>query len=92
MGKVIKMAAGWEGVFGRDDLTEAIRKKVREAIEEILTEELEAALGAKRFERMKDRKGYRHGSEPRKISTGLGEVTMLVPRGRMFGKSGEREE
>lgn len=92
MGKVIKMAPGLEEVFGRDDLTEAIRKTVRGAIEKILDEELMVALGAKRFERVKDRKGYRHGSEPRKISTGLGEVTMLVPRGRMFGKSEGMEE
>jgi len=92
MGKVIRMANGWEEVFGRDDLTEVIRKSVRGVIEQILDEEMNVALGAGRYERMRDRKGYRHGSEPREISTGLGEVTMLVPRGRIFSKSGKKVE
>jgi transposase-like protein len=75
-----------------DPLSEALRNRVREAITEIFTQELDAAVGAKPYERTKDRRGYRHGSEDREITTAFGKTTFSMPRGKLFVADGEPEE
>lgn len=67
-----------------DPLTEAIRREIRRTVETILQEELEAGLGAKSYERIAQRCGYRNGSEERQFTTSLGKTTLAVPRGRLF--------
>jgi transposase-like protein len=47
-----------------DPLEEAVRLQVRGFIEELLEEELEAALGRGRYERTDAGKGHRHGRRP----------------------------
>lgn len=71
-------------LFEEDPLTEAIRGEIRRTVETILQEELEAALGAKAYERIAQRCGYRNGSEERQLTTSLGKTTLAVPRGRLF--------
>ena len=44
-----------------EGLEAAIRERVREIIEPVLGEEVEAALGAPRSQRVVERNGYRHG-------------------------------
>jgi len=66
--------AGQEGSL-REGLEAAIRERVREVIELILEEEVGAALGASRSQRVAERSGYRHGAE-REWQSGL------VPRYR----------
>ena len=54
-----------------DPLEEAVRLQVRGFIEELLQEELEAALGRGRYERGEAAKGHRHGRRPRQLVTVL---------------------
>jgi putative transposase len=48
-----------------DPLEEAVRGQVRAFIEQLLEEELEAALGRGRYERGASSNGRRHGHRPR---------------------------
>ena len=80
------------GFEGADPLMEAIRRDVRERIEKIIEEERDAYLGAGDYERTEERRGYRHGSKERDISTPDGRVMLAVPRGRLFGDDGKMEE
>ena len=52
-----------------DPLEEAVRLQVRGFIEELLEEELEAALGCGRYERSGAGKGHRHGRRTRQLVT-----------------------
>ena len=51
--------------WGPDTIEAEIRDRVRGMIETIVDEELEAALGAGRSERVGARSGYRHGARER---------------------------
>jgi len=74
------------------DLETLIRGRIRDAIVEILDEELESALGAGGHERTADRKGYRHGSlPPRVLMTAFGPEEVEVPRGRLKTETGTQE-
>jgi transposase-like protein len=76
----------------RFDVVSEIRRRVREAIEFVLNQEIEEALGAARYDRSTDRKGYRNGSEGREVTTEYGPTPLSVPRGRLFeGNRGIRE-
>ena len=63
-----------------DPLVEALRPELRDAIERVLETELGQALGAKRYQRVAERLGYRHGSEERGLGTPLSPVRVAVPR------------
>jgi len=63
-----------------DVLSEGIRVRVREAIGEIINEELDAVLGAGIYERSEARRGYRNGSRPRTLSTSYGKAEFAMPR------------
>ena len=59
-----------------------MRERIRATIEAIVEEELEAALGAARSQRVgAERAGYRHGKRERQLSTSLGR-----PRSRCRGR------
>ena len=66
-----------------DPLEEAVRLQVRGFIEELLQEELEAALGRGRYERGEAAKGHRHGRRPRQLVTTFGPLELSVPRARL---------
>ena len=66
-----------------------MRERVRATIEAMVEEELEAALGAARWQRVgAERAGYRHGKRERQLSTSLGATTIAMPRARIEGHEG----
>src|SRR6202166_2063312 len=82
---------GQEGSL-REGLEAAIRERVREVIELILEEEVEAALGAGRSQRVAERCGYRHGRKPRRLTLRTGAVQLAVPRARLVTPDGSERE
>jgi len=70
--------------FGRDSIEQAMRLRIRDTIEELVKEELEAALGAAKSARVgEQRQGYRHGTRERTLTTSLGPATFAMPRARI---------
>jgi len=87
--------AGGEGrpEFGPDTIEGTMRARVRETIEAIVKEELEAALGASKSARVGDtRQGYRHGHRERTLTTSLGPATIAMPRARIQAADGTTVE
>jgi transposase-like protein len=64
-------------------LEEAVRGQVRSFIEQLLEEELAAALGRGRYERGASSNGRRHGHRPRQLITTFGPLSLSVPRARL---------
>lgn len=75
-----------------EDIRRLLRSKVLTAIHEVLEEELEAILGSGWYERAQGRRGYRHGSEQRRVTTEVGPVVLDVPRGRVLQADGTTAE
>ena len=74
-----------------DPLEEAVRGQVRAFIEELLEEELKAALGRGRYERRAGSNGRRHGQRPRQLVTTFGALTLSVARARLADVGGAQE-
>jgi putative transposase len=75
-----------------DPLEDAVRSQVRAFIEQLLEEELEAALGRGRYERGPAAKGHRNGRRDRRLDTTFGPLVLAVPRARLADDdAGERE-
>src|SRR5271154_3918829 len=78
---------------GKGALEELLRERIRTTIEGIIEEELVAALGAARSQRVGlVRAGYRHGQRSRTLTTSLGPTTIAMPRARLEGEDGRRRE
>lgn len=75
----------------RQDLQTKLRDGVRRAIEIVLDEELLAALGADAHERTSGRRGYRHGTIERTVTTRDGTRPITVPRARLRNQAGPTE-
>ncbi len=74
-----------------DPIEASIRGRVRGFIEELLEQELTAALGRSRFERVTgEPKGYRNGRRERQLLGSFGPVEIGVPRARMTDADGGR--
>ena len=70
-----------------------LRKRVLEAIEMVIDEELDQALGCRAYERSGERRGYRNGVETRRVTTAVGIREIRVPRARLRDEeSGETKE
>jgi putative transposase len=81
------------GGQGEGALQELMRERIRAAIETIVDEELEAALGAARSQRVGPvRVGYRHGKRLRTLTNSLGATTNALPRARVEEADGRRRE
>jgi transposase-like protein len=79
--------------FGSDSIEMAMRLRIRDTIEELVKQELEAALGAVKSARVGDtRQGYRHGTRERTLTTSLGPTTIGMPRARMKRTDGTSTE
>jgi putative transposase len=66
-----------------DPLEDAVRGQVRAFIEQLLEEELAAALGRGRYERGPDAKGQRNGHRDRRLVRAVGAGGAAgAPRGR----------
>jgi putative transposase len=59
-----------------------LRGLVQEAVQAILEAEMEAHLGAGRYERAAGRTGYRNGYKPRTLHTRVGTLELRVPQDR----------
>ena len=59
-----------------------LRGLVQEALQTILEAEMEAHLGAGRYERTAGRSGYRNGFKPRTLHTRVGTLELRVPQDR----------
>lgn len=81
-------------LFGEHDRLElGIREQVRTWIERIVQEELTAVLGAGSSLRVgESRRGYRHGTRERTLTTSLGPTTFTLPRARLFSETGQTTE
>ena len=66
-----------------DTLEDFLRARVRELIEEVLQEEVTAAVGPPRSGRQATRRGYRHGTRARTLTLTAGTVEITVPRARL---------
>ncbi len=77
---------------GPDPVAALIREAIREALEAAVAEEVTAALGRAAWERVAERRGYRHGTSPRTIVTGEGPVALRVPRARLVQADGTTAE
>lgn len=93
----IKMDADGTTLFAGDawfDPIEAgIRNRVRGFIQELLEQELTAALGRTPHERAEgDLKGYRNGTRERQLLGSFGPVELSVPRARMATEGGATQE
>ena len=83
-------SSGWQG---KGALEELLRERIRTTIESIVDEELEASLGAARWQRSGPvRAGYRHGKRSRTLTTSLGPTTIAMPRARLEGEDGRRRK
>ena len=89
-----RKGVGEEGLaWGPDTIEAEMRERVRGMIEAIVEEELEAALGAGKSQRMgAARTGYRHGARERQLTTSLGQTTIKLPRARLSGADGAESE
>jgi len=76
----------------RQSINDALRSRLREAIEVVLEEELTAALGASRYDRTAERSGYRNGASVRTITTETGPQKLRIPRGRVTRSDGTTGE
>jgi putative transposase len=79
--------------FGPDSIEMAMRLRIRDTIEALVEQELDAALGAVKSARVGEaREGYRHGTRPRTLTTSLGPTTIAMPRARLQGAEGTSGE
>ena len=90
MARIAKEAAGDKPVVEITalDLDAAIRGRLREAIEDILVEEFDGALGVARHGCREGRSGYRHGVRERMLTCQAGTTRVAVPRGGVFWEEG----
>jgi putative transposase len=76
-----------------DPIEAGVRDRVRGFIEELLEEELTAALGRNRHERAAaEPNGYRNGTRERRLLGSFGPVQISVPRARMAAEGGGTQE
>ena len=68
-----------------------IHDQIRVAIEQVVEEELAAALGAPRYVRTEERRGHRNGARAQTLTGPTGPFEMRVPRGTIVEK-GHAEE
>jgi len=78
--------------FTAESIEERMRERIRETIEALVNEELESALGAESSERTASRRGYRHGSRWRTLTTSLGPTRFELPRARVKSDDGQARE
>jgi putative transposase len=95
MGKDSNTEAGEPALFAGqawfDPLEAGLRERIRGFIEELVEQELEAALGRGRYERG-GAPGHRHGHRERRLTGSFGRVEIAVPRARLRAEDGTTRE
>jgi putative transposase len=61
---------------------DALREMVAKVVHEVMAEEVEALVGAGRYERSEGRAGWRNGTRSRQWDTRVGTIELAVPRVR----------
>src|SRR4051794_28320391 len=74
-----------------DPIETGVRGRIRGLIEELVEQELEAALGRGRYERG-GVAGHRHGHRKRQLTGSFGPVEIAVPRARPRAEDGSTRE
>jgi putative transposase len=74
-----------------DPIEAELRSRIRDLIEELVEQELEAALGRGRYERG-GVAGHRHGHRRRRLTGSFGPVEIAVPRARLRAEDGSSRE
>ena len=69
-----------------------IHASVRETVEQLVQEELALAVGALRYQRVDERRGYRNGARERSLTAQSGPFKMQVPRGVLIDERGDKSE
>ena len=59
-----------------------LREIVERTVQALLETEMSAHLGAERYERGEERRGYRNGTKPRTLVTRVGTLQLAVPQDR----------
>ena len=75
-----------------DPIEAGLRDRIRGLIEELVEQELEAALGRGRYERAGGAVGERHGHRRRQLTGSFGAVELAVPRARPRAGDGSSRE
>src|SRR4051812_49941074 len=75
-----------------DPIEAGLRGRIRGLIEELVEQELEAALGRGRYERAGGAVGHRHGHRRRQLTGSFGPVELAVPRARLRAEDGSSWE
>jgi transposase-like protein len=79
-----------------DGIELSVRERVRGFIEELIRQELDAALCRPRYRRAKGETGavtgHRHGSRTRTLTGTFGKIEVSVPRARLEGADGKTVE
>jgi transposase-like protein len=81
-----------EDAAASTSLEMVIRSRARSWIETIIEDELECVLQAKPSSRVDGRRGYRHGTRERTLTTSLGPTTIAMPRARLQRADGSTTE
>jgi transposase-like protein len=75
-----------------DPIEAGLRERIRGFIEELIEQELAAALGQTRYQRAEQPKGWRNGKRKRHLLGSFGPVTVSIPRARLVGADGGTRE
>lgn len=73
----------------RADLRSMVQGAIRLVLENALQEEVRELVGARRFERLGQRKDVRNGTYLRRLLTTMGQIEVTVPRSRESGSGCE---
>src|SRR3712207_774813 len=96
MGKDSSQRPAEQGLFAGeawfDPIEAGLRGRIRGLIEELVEQELEAALGRGRYERAGGAVGHRHGHRMRRLTGSFGPVELAVPRARLRAEDGGSRE
>ena len=84
-------AALFAGEAWFDPIEAGLRERIRGFIEELLEQELTAALGRRRHGRGPS-PGHRHGHRARRLTGSFGPVAISVPRARLRAEDGTTRE
>ena len=95
MGKDSRQRPAEEALFAGeawfDPIEAGLRDRIRGFIEELVEQELQAALGRGRYERG-GAGGHRHGHRTRRLTGSSGPVEIAVPRARLRAEAGSTRE
>jgi transposase-like protein len=95
MGKDSRQRPAEEALFAGeawfDPIEAGLRDRIRGFIEELVEQELQAALGRGRYERG-GAGGHRHGHRTRRLTGSFGPVEIAVPRARLRAEAGSTRE